>query len=330
MKKSLFTLVFLTCVLNIGNIAQAQIYYGSPPAEITVFTFVAPDSLHRNFNFWFSANPVYIDTSHSDTTNTYLWEIGNTHKAYFADTGTATGIMTDTLNTYPVNVNSWFVLKYFPVTNEIISFRHKYQTTAHHDGGMVEFSVDSGHTWQNVIGNCNGIVPGINFANFYALTDTLLSGEPAFNGADTGWTTSKIQFFWGNAAKPNGGPACAIDPFSNIQLRFRFKSDSIPDTLAGWIIGDIGIEQDLYLGIPKINKLLALDIYPNPSLDAVFNFPALDEEKTYSIELINALGRRVLQMPYQRQINLSQFSKGLYFYRVTNGTQYYSGKLVVE
>ena len=249
---------------------------------------------------------------------------------FFADSGNARGIMTDTVNEYPVNANSWFVLKHFPVGFEIISFRHKYQTSSGHDGGVVEFSVDSGLSWQNIVGGCIGSMLFVD--SFYSPNDTLLSGEPAFNGTSNGWITSRFQFSGVLPVKPNGGPSgCPITSGSMVEIRFRFISDSIPDSLDGWIIGNIGIEQDFYGGgLTKVNIPSVLNIYPNPSSDAIFNFSKLDEEEEYSIEVTDVMGRTVLRMPYVHVVNLSGYAKGIYFYRVSNGVENYSGKLVVE
>ncbi len=329
MKKLLPLLFIFISIASLKNnaIAQIGVIHGISPVDSFAFTFAANDSLHHNLGF----GDLSIDTSHLDSTNTALWEIGNTSKYFFSDTDTARGIMTDTLNEYPVNANSWFTIKYFQESGVIISFWHKYQTSEGHDGGIVEFSIDSGLTWQNMLGDCNedsSWGAGVHTANFYGKYDTLLSGEQAFSGTSNGWIKSQFQFFPPPFVKPNGGQQpCYL---GDITVRFRFKSDSIPDTLDGWIIGRINIEQDTYVGsVAKVTKS-SLNIYPNPSSDAGFNFPALDEEKKYRIEISNVLGARVLNVPYTHHINLSTLPKALYFYRVSDGTEYYSGQLVSE
>ena len=101
----------------------------------------------------------------------------------------------------------------------------------------------------------------------------------------------------------------------------------------GWIIGNINVEQDSFPGpgvVKNVSKTLSLNIYPNPSGGALFNFPKLDEEQEYSMEVTDVMGRCVLKVSYVHELNLSGYAKGIYFYRVSNGVESYSGKLVVE
>ncbi len=215
----------------------------------------------------------------------------------------------------------------------IIDFWHRYQTTAKHDGGVVEFSQDNGKTWQNVKGACNrdgSGEPGILTTNFYSTIDTLTTEERSFNGIHDSMQYSRLQFWGGYAISPYGSGGCFGYP-DNFFIRFRFISDSVADTLAGWIIDSIKIEHDMYPGsVANINKPKAINIFPNPSHNGTFIFPALKDEQDYSLEVYNAMGNRIVKMSYQQSIDLSQYAKGLYFYKVSDGTEYYSGWLLKE
>ena len=143
-----------------------------------------------------------------------------------------------------------------------------------------------------------------------------------FSGESSGWINSQFEILHSPFGCFN---------LNDAWIRFRFKSDSIPDTLAGWIIKSIVISLEFAVeSVPRINKPSTLGIYPNPSSDAIFNFPKLDEEQEYSMEVTDVMGRCVLRVPYVHQLNLSGYAKGIYFYRVSNGVENYSGKLVVE
>jgi hypothetical protein len=212
----------------------------------------------------------------------------------------------------------------------MISFSHKYQTDSTHDGGIVEFSFDSGATWQNVMGACtdSSYMNGIHTENFYSSNDTLISGEPAFMGTQNTLQYSIVQFF-----APLGGSVCSIPSVwpAIAFLRFRFVSDSIPDSLAGWIIDSIKMEHYFYPDfISKINKPQSLNTYPNPSYDGIFTFPPLNDQQEYTTEVYNAIGQRILNYPYNQSLDLSQYPKGLYFYKVTSETNYYTGQLLLE
>jgi hypothetical protein len=119
MKKQLYTILFSLCAaLTFMPKGNAQIIHGQ-------YTITTLNIDFSTLKIPFGGDTVIIDTTHADSSNTKLWQMGSTHKSYFADTGSAKGIMTDTLNPYPVNANSWFVLKGFinqNYINPIISF----------------------------------------------------------------------------------------------------------------------------------------------------------------------------------------------------------------
>ncbi len=286
----------------------------------------------------FGVNDVLNYTSKGislDTIGTKLWRIGSTTlKPYFQEKGKAVrAIVTDTANVYPVNANDWFVLKIDQyIQNMIISFEHKFETRKGKDGGMVEYSVDSGKTWYNVKNTCNadsgsGMGWGIFTKNFYTLKDTLENGEPAFTGTDTNWQYSRLQYYYIAVVKTTGTIKC--DPKFPLQLRFRFVSDGNVDTMAGWAIKRIVIEADRYSGIEKLaNK--SLKVSPNPSADGIFYFPVLQNEDKYRLQLTNITGKVLLDIAYTHQINLSKLASGLYFYKVRGEDELYTGRLLKE
>ncbi len=303
--------------------ANAQVQDGLYNISTTYISFTS-DSI-----------PNYIP----DTAAIPLWQIGHSHKAFFGSDSSETTIMTDTIHPYRINANNWFVIKVPFVFNAIIDFAHKFQTDSGHAGGIVEFSLDTGVTWQNVKGDCNvdgsfGTSGGILTTNFYNTNDTLISGVPAFNGNSDSIQYSRFQFYFGPAVSPHkritSGTGCSF-PIDTFYIRFRFVSDSLIDSLAGWEIDSIKVEEDYYSGLVKnINKLQPLSIYPNPSYDGIFTFPVLENEQDYTTEVYNAMGKRVLCMPYKQSLDLAHYAKGLYFYKVGDGTNYYSGQLEIE
>lgn len=335
-KKLLLLGLFL--LFSFVKVRAQFIVYGNPVYH-TTFTFGINDSLQHNLYDSISSpanGTVLIDTSITDSTQTRLWQIGGTSKAFFTGSvDTIRGIMTDTAHYYPVNANSWFTLNIQPLSsfNLIVSFVHKYETATGRDGGIVEFSTDSGYSWNNIMGDCYSTSPypgKVLTDNFYNKTDTLLTGQPAFSGTQNQWLTSSFQFFVALPVKTTGSTSCKFTFNSTYLVRFRFISDSTQDSLAGWIIKSIKIRQDLYSGaVPKLSNLKNLNIYPNPA-NGIFNFPTLTEEHTYTLEITNAMGQRIINIPYQHALNLTQYTKGIYFYKVTNGLENYYGKLLVQ
>jgi hypothetical protein len=267
------------------------------------------------------------------TDSSGLWQIGTSNKTFFSSGGfTERSMMTDTVNTYPVNADAWFVVT-FPGTfhfNVIVDFTHKFQTDSGKDGGIVEFSSDSGQTWENVLGDCNMdsfmYMPGVHTENLYSTSDTLENGERAFTGESNGWIHSRVQFFYAIPVK--GTAAC--DMYNVMMVRFRFVSDSVAESLDGWIIGGITVEQDEWASVKDVNKKQNLKVYPNPSADGQFYFPEIANKGNYKMEILNSFGQKVYNDNYQRSIDLSKYAKGLYFYKVVGENEQYSGQLISQ
>ena len=336
MKIYRYTLILVLLVTTgIMHKANAQIIRGQ--YVITTFN-VNFDSLKIPL---YAGDTIIVDTSHTDTTNTALWQIGKTHKSYFADTGSAKGIMTDTLNPYPINANSWFVLKgvisQFYI-NPIISFWHKYDMDSLHAGGMVEVSFDTGHSWINVMDSCifyYSSFMAVLDSNFYRPDVKVINNQAAFTGNSNGWKRSTFQIFYAMPVKMShtSGASCmpnvpVVNGQNNIvQVRFRFASDSTQNNKDGWLIGNIGIEED-YFG-NSVNKLTTQSealIYPNPSDNGLF-FVNNNSSENVLIEVTNLLGQIIYTGPANNTINLSHNAKGLYSYRLYGSGTTQTGKL---
>jgi len=331
MEKLLYALVCFSLTFPIG--ASGQIY--SHALDSTKFTFTSSDSLTHYLVDYIDAYDIgYIDSLATiiiDTSGTRLWQTGNTLKPVFSnDTTRSHGIMTDTLHPYPANVSDFFVIKmYNAPPNPIIDVWHEYQTDPVHAGGIIEFSTDSGLSWVNIV-ECSSIYA----QNIYSVTDTLLSGEPAFAGNSGGQQLSHFQFITCVGSKPLS-TGCYLGygyETSNIFVRFRFMSDFTTDTLSGWKIDSIMIEDPGCYGgyVSQTNKRRALQVYPNPSYEGLFSFSPFDDEVRFSIEIYNNMGNKVLTMPYKHTIDLSKEPCGMYFYKVSDGHVYYTGKLLKE
>ena len=313
-------IIFLLLLIFSGNLSLAQIHDGW-----------AQDSAIIRFQG--GTIPNYI----ADTSATPLWQIGRTRKTFFTtDTAGVVAIMTDTTNYYPANADNSFVLKIRRDCNLIIDFWHKFQTDSSRDGGYVEFSFDHGISWQNVKGSCNLDSTGAwdwgtRTSNFYSVLDTLPNGVPAFSGSSSSALYSRFQFDCPPPILKTSSSSCEPSGVDSIYIRFHFLSDSVAYSLAGWMIDSIKIEHDGYPGsVSNIQPNGTLDIYPNPSVDGSFTFPALEEQQNYRIRVFNAIGTEVVNCSYACALKLTGLPGSVYYYSVTNGRNYYSGRLMKE
>jgi len=319
MKKIILLVLSIILLPPFTSSAQVQVLDGKP-MDSTIIRFTS-DTISNYF---------------PDTAAVPLWQIGHSHKSFFGiDTIGETTIMTDTLHHYRVKANNWFVIKFPRSLNTIVDFWHKYQTDSSHAGGIVEFSLDHQVSWMNVMGICNRDTNfaghGVITTSFYGFTDTLRTGEPSFSGKHDSLRYSRFQLFDGFPERTTGGTYCdfAVDTYF---VRFRFVSDTTADTLAGWEIDSVKIEYDNYGsgGVMQVNKRQSLNIYPNPSNNGTFYFPSLNNEQNFSIEVYNTIGGRILRMPYKQSLDIGNYAKGLYFYKVSDGMEYYSGRLLIK
>lgn len=73
----------------------------------------------------------------------------------------------------------------------------------------------------------------------------------------------------------------------------------------------------------------SLPVSPNPS-SAVFSFSYPSAFTKGYIQLFNALGKKINELPLQRRLDLSAYPSGLYYYRALVDEQVFSGVLVKE
>lgn len=122
-----------------------------------------------------------------------------------------------------------------PGSNAVLSFAHRYATESTFDGSVLEYSIDNGATWADILAG-SGSVPA-NAQRFLAggyngpLSTSYqnpIGGRQAWSGTSAGFVTSQV------ALSDFGG--------QSLLLRFRFGSDS-SQAATGWWIDDIRISQ---------------------------------------------------------------------------------------
>ncbi len=116
-------------------------------------------------------------------------------------------------------------------TNAVLEFSHRYVTEPTYDGGVLEYSIDGGATWVDILA-ANGTVPA-NAQRFLAVGYTgplstgfssPLSGRQAWSGNSQSFVTTRVSL------ADFGG--------QTLRLRFRFATDTTV-AATGWWIDDI-------------------------------------------------------------------------------------------
>jgi hypothetical protein len=230
MKKQLLYSLFL---LSIGFSATAQMYTQYFDGEDTVA--------------W---NSILV---HPDTSSSGVWQVGPPQKIIFESASTIPNVLvTDTVNTYPDSLSSsaWFMIPQDALSSGSIAIQwnQKIDFDLNKDGGLVEFSSDSGATWQNAFYH-----PDVY--NFYgwstANEGALPSGEACFTGTDSTWKNVWLCFLYDY-----------LWTIDNLSVRFRIVSDSVETNQEGWMIDNIHLAQTWFHPVAEQSRPANFKIYP--------------------------------------------------------------------
>lgn len=272
-----------------------------------------------------------------DTAQQNIWQIGTPQKPFFGNAlSSPNAIQTDTLNAYPVNNHSAFILKF---TNNIgygvdwnrteLSFWHKYQTSALNDSGSISYSIDNGISWIAMI-DTYGIqgTNGNSYAFFYwdpALLQTPISSLDGnvVSGISSDWVFSSYSWYWYFSLETER------DNFTpdTILVRFNFNSDATFDSYDGWIIDNIKVKKEFYTGNKDPESISGnLHLYPNPaSID--LNYALTGNEIPQVQQLINQRGEVVKEYychNKQGKIVLNDIPKGNYLFKVITSSGHFA------
>lgn len=257
-----------------------------------------------------------------DTSSQNIWQIGEPNKIFFDSAySIPNAIVTDTLNFYPINNNSYFDLKIGAFNYDdgypydiFIEIKHKFDTDTLKDGGFITVSYDNGLTWMNIINDTvyGQATPSWDNANLYNFNDTLYNGQFGFSGHSNGWITT--MFSWHYITVKNN-----IDVIGDTMIvRFNFISDSIENNKEGWMIDNIKLYSvDLGFGINDI-KSLKFNITPNPMNETAII--ELDSYNEIQLSIFNFQGNLVRQKNYFNNqsiiINRDKLNSGIYFIKI--------------
>lgn len=284
MKRLFFLSLF--CIVPVFLSAQWSV--------VNTLTFDSGDTLFPHL--------VSIDTVHYHHN---IWQIGKPNKRVFTSAlSLPNAIVTDTLNPYPINDTSVFVLKmpfivpipgwgYAPTADMRFSYQLRKDSNSI---ARFEVSQDNGGHWYNA----KDTLP----------SDFLWPGGDVPNLSDTtsGWTTLDI-----GVATPYS--ASLSDTFL---FRFTFISDSSFANKDGWIIDDIYLNYYVE-SVSQIQNHNVSSIYPNPTSQSL---TITSSDQITNVAISNLLGQTVYSQAYDVQkaeVNVAGLPAGVYVVRVSDG-----------
>ncbi len=288
-----------------------------------------PQLFHANITFESNGQLIEIDTSQPFN----VWQIGTPNKSYMDSAySTPFAIISDTLNTYPINNFSSFQVKIIPNLfgwlwgTGSIRFMHKYDFELNKDGGFIEVKYDADTNWTNIILDT---IPEIFVygSNFYSKSDTITENIPAFTGNSNGWVLSQIDWAWCMMVKSYF--------HDSLTIRFSCKSDSIETNQEGWLIDDIEIVLYECTGsIDNFNSKFNISkVIPNPVVNTS-QLQFINQHNTLTkVDIYNIAGKKVrsIETTFNHiDIKGQYYNQGTYIYHIIqDNVNLSTGKFII-
>lgn len=263
-----------------------------------------------------------IQTDTADTTN--IWQVGIPQKTIFDSALTKPNvIVTDTINKYPSNDTSVFTFgKAIQGVNwSILAIRwaQKIDMDSALDGGIVEVSLDSGNTWNNIFLDQNVYnLYGFDTSTVKALQDSSV----AFTGTDSVWRD--IWLCYGFQT---------ISFTDSIAIRFTFRSDSVDNSREGWMIDNMFMRQTFSHTVSEVDQEHTFLVYPTITSGVVQVASNEEAGKIYALTITDMQGRVMKKMncgDFKAEFDISEMSSGNYIVTIFSDNKIESHKVFLS
>ncbi|MCF8272333.1 MAG: M4 family metallopeptidase [Flavobacteriaceae bacterium] len=218
------------------------------------------------------------------------------------------------------------VIPNYTTGNFELAFDHNIASEVNYDGGNVKYSIDGG-AWT--------VIPAVAFiANGYNVTlnntnnDNPMMGEDAFSGVDQGSFTSSS---WGQTVI--NLTELGVTANSSLKLRWEFGSDGC-NGIDGWYLDDIVIYNcSEALSANDFNFLNNnIHIYPNPA-SGIFNIE-MKSITDFQFDIYDITGKVIMSkidvLKNNFNLDLSNYSKGIYFIKLKSDSGSITKKLIIK
>lgn len=237
-----------------------------------------------------------------------IWQIGSPQKSTFISANSVPNvIVTDTINSYPINDTSSFTVQYvISGVNQILNLRmvgyYYVDSDTLLDYGTIEFSPDNGVSWIDLLNSST-------YSN-----EIYFDGQPTkpiLSGSSDGWTQFSIEI-------SKLGMALNLQSGDTTLWRFSFISDSINSNRDGLMYDNLYFENAYPIGVDEYQKMnnISSRIFPNPAETTITIELENDDIADYNLTIYNVSGQIVHQAIVQRdhKVNVSEFPKGVFTY----------------
>ncbi len=269
-----------------------------------------------NFEDPSTINHLSVD---SVTNHNNLWQVGTPQKGIFTSAYSIPfSILTDTINTYPINDTSSFEIVnvisgdgWQEMAHVFLSGYYQVNSDTLNDFGKIEFSPDNRTTWIDL------------------LTDTIYSSnyqwdfKPVLSGNSDGWQYFQIWL-------AGLGPIFQMQIGDTIIYRFSFISDSTQTNKEGLMFDNFQFQDfSTYIEENKNNNFIS--IFPNPTSTEI---RLLSESKSnfQSIQICNYLGQPIIEILNftGQSIDISELKNGIYVLKYLDATGYVIKQFLVQ
>lgn len=253
-------------------------------------------------------NHLFIDTI---TNPNNIWQIGKPIKPVFNSAYSVPNvIVTDTINSYPINDTSSFVFKneanmgfYFGYEVSIKAYYYVNSDTLT-DYGKIEFSPDNGSTWIDLL---NDTI----YDQYIIWSSPWVGVKPVFSGNSNGW-----RFFAVDITQL--GPVLNIQTGDTVLYRFSFISDGIQTNKDG-LMFDSFWYKDVVESIDEYEiGIISSKSYPSPAnREITIEFGSNIMDKS-NLKIFDCFGKLIISHTVFNEnkikLNTEALKSGLYSY----------------
>jgi len=278
--------------------------------SVNVFGQIVWEIDFENWNYY-GKERIFIDTVSNENN---IWQIAQPSKVIFNSAYSIPNvIVTDTLNYYPPNDTSSFIVIHlaqegwegYPKVD--IGGWYNVDTDTLTDFGYIDFSPDKGNTWY--------------LADDYHGYCLWGPGEelPTFTGNSGGW-----KYFYYCLDLP-----IQVNLNDTILYRFTFISDENQTNKEGLMFDNLHFE-DWSEDIEEYSNSDLINIFPNPSSGELSVVNSIETTNVFQVQIIDIFGKTVLKEEIKsNKLNLN-LPNGLYFMKFSDNENIYMKKLIIE